>query len=219
MQHSFLTFIKHLVDEKVYFCLVMKNRYFAGRCILLILVACIACKPQSNSKYIIMATWAGDIEIELFPEKAPKTVAAFLSYMDSGFYEKSAFYRILSRDNQATGANAAELIQGGVYLSEVNRDYLPGIPHESTSQTGLKHQHGTLSMARQEPGTATTEFFICIGENPGFDFGGKSNPDGQGYAAFGRVVRGMDVVMKIYERPERDQEFTPPVLIKQIFRK
>ncbi len=186
---------------------------------LLLLLVTAGCEPQGDGRHIIMATKDGNIEIELYPEKAPKTVAAFLSYMDSGFYDKSAFYRVLSRDNQPMGANAAELIQGGVYLSRVNRDYLTGIPHEPTSQTGLKHQHGTLSMARLEPGSATTEFFICIGDNPGFDFGGKSNPDGQGYAAFGRVVRGLDVVMKIYERPERNQDFTPPVLIKEIFRK
>lgn len=204
--------------EKIYFYPVNTSAsylYITAFFCLFFLAGC----RESDSNFIIMSTKEGDIEIELYPEKAPKTVAAFLSFVDSGFYDNSSFYRILSRDNQPMGAYAAELIQGGVYKTSMDRGYLKGIPHEPTSETGLKHQHGTISLARQEPGTATTEFFICVGDNRGFDYGGKSNPDGQGYAAFGRVIRGMDVVMKIYEKPEVEQEFTPPVLIKEIFRK
>jgi peptidyl-prolyl cis-trans isomerase A (cyclophilin A) len=80
------------------------------------------------------------------------------------------------------------------------------------------HKDGTISLARLQPGTATTEFFICIGDQPGYDFGGENNPDGQGYAAFGRVVKGMDIIKKIYNQPENDQYFTPRVPIYNIVR-
>lgn len=173
----------------------------------------------NSPDHILIETTAGDMEVQLFPEKAPKTVSAFLSYVDSGFYDNSSFYRILSRDNQPTGANAAELIQGGIYKTGNRRDYLQGIPHEPTSQTGILHQHGTISLARLEPGTAGTEFFICIGDNPSFNAGWQNRGDTLGYAAFGRVIKGLDVLMSIYNRPEVDQEFTPPVGIIKIVRK
>lgn len=187
---------------------------------LLIATTCwlLSCNPKSSDEVIIKTT-AGDIIVQLFPQKAPKTANAFLSYVDAGFYEKSSFYRILSLDNQPMGSSAAELIQGGVYITGKNRDQIPGIPHEPTSQTGIRHERGTVSMARLEPGSASTEFFICISDSPGFDEGGNSNPDGLGYAAFGRVVKGMDVVMSIYNRKEHNQEFTPPIVIINISRK
>jgi peptidyl-prolyl cis-trans isomerase A (cyclophilin A) len=116
------------------------------------------------------------------------------------------------------GTGATELVQGGLWASKTRRDNLPGIPHEPTNQTGILHEHGTISLARQEPGTATTEFFICIGKQPGFDYGGAANPDGQGYAAFGRMVKGMDILKRIYEKPEENQYFTPPVKIWKIVR-
>jgi peptidyl-prolyl cis-trans isomerase A (cyclophilin A) len=177
-----------------------------------------ACGGNSPD-HVIIKTPAGNIEVQLYPDKAPKTVAAFLGYVDSGYYENSSFYRILSTDNQPMGANAAELIQGGIYKTGKNRDNLPGIPHEPTSITGLSHKHGTISMARLEAGSATTEFFICIGDNPSFDAGNRKDGDTLGYAAFGRVVKGMDVVMRIYNRPEENQEFSPPVGIINIVRK
>jgi peptidyl-prolyl cis-trans isomerase A (cyclophilin A) len=90
------------------------------------------------------------------------------------------------------------------------------VPHETTQQTGVLHKNGVISFARQEPGTAGSEFFICIGDQPGFDFNGENNPDKQGYAAFGRVVKGMDVVKKIYNQPEEEQSFQPPVHIFNI---
>jgi|LakMenEpi03Aug12_release.lakeMendotaPanAssembly.Ray.scaffolds.fasta_scaffold49822_7 peptidyl-prolyl cis-trans isomerase A (cyclophilin A) len=187
---------------------------------LLITALCIlfSCGQKSNNEVVIKTT-AGDIVVRIFPENAPQTAKAFLSYVDSGYYKKSSFYRILSLDNQPMGSSAAELIQGGVYKTGKNRDHIPGITHEPTSLTGLKHERGTISLARVEAGTASTEFFICIADSPGFDEGGNSNPDGLGYAAFGRVVTGMDVVMSIYNRKEHNQEFTPPIVIINILRK
>jgi len=89
---------------------------------------------------------------------------------------------------------------------------------ERTSVTGLRHVDGTLSMARGGPDSATSSFFICIGDQPALDFGGHRNLDGQGFAAFGRVTRGMDVVKKIQASPAEAQRLTPPVIITRIVR-
>ena len=171
----------------------------------------------SKQPHVRIRTAAGDIEIELYPGQAPKTVGAFLSYVDSGFYRNGSFYRVLNDDNQSSESAKSELIQGGIWRSNQKKAAsLPGIPHESTQQTHILHKDGVISLARTRPGTATTEFFICVGDQPGFDFGGENNPDGQGYAAFGKVVKGMDVVRNIYARPENDQSFDPPVPIYDI---
>src|SRR5580698_10836011 len=187
--------------------------------VLVILISCHAAPHNSDAPWVIIQTQAGDIEVELYPKKAPRTVAAFLSYVDSGLYKNGNFYRVLNEENQATGTDPSELIQGGIWrTNHAKAVSLPGVPHETTQQTHLLHTDGVISLARQAPGTATTEFFICLGDQPGFDYGGKNNPDGQGYAAFGKVVKGMDVVRAIYAMPEEDQSFTPPVLIKNIVR-
>lgn len=175
------------------------------------------CGNKYENPHVEIQTKLGDIEVELYPDKAPKTTAAFLSYIKAGYYRNSSFYRVLNNDNQPSNAAKAELIQGGLYRSNSKvHDTLSGIPHETTRQTGILHKNGTISLARLQPGTATSEFFICIGDQPGFDFGGENNPDKQGYAAFGKVVKGMDVVRKIYNQPEYEQSFDPPVPIFNI---
>jgi peptidyl-prolyl cis-trans isomerase A (cyclophilin A) len=178
------------------------------------------CQQKANKNpLVVIATQYGDIECEVYPDKAPVSAKAFLAFVDSGFYNRSSFYRILSEDNQPMGSAPASLIQGGLWGTGNKREYLAGLPHESTKATGLSHVNGALSLARQDTGTATTEFFICIGDQPGFDFGGENNPDGQGYAVFGKVVKGMDIVQKIYRRPEDNQFFTPQIPIIEIKRK
>ena len=157
--------------------------------------------------------------MELFPGQAPKSVAAFLKNVDAGYYKNTSFYRILSDENQPSDNHKSRLIQGGLWKTNYKQSAsLPGIPHETTQQTHILHTDGTVSFARAAPGTATTEFFICIGDEHGFDYGGSNNPDGQGYAAFGRVVSGMPVVMKIYNGPEDEQDINPPVIIDNIVR-
>ncbi|MBS1661608.1 MAG: peptidylprolyl isomerase [Bacteroidetes bacterium] len=181
-----------------------------------------ACHSASNpdAPHVVIQTQAGDIEIELYPKQAPRTAGAFLSYVDSGFYKSGSFYRVLNEDNQVTGAGASHLIQGGIWkTNHAKAVSVPGVPHEPTSQTHLLHKSGTVSLARDAPGSGTTEFFICERDEPGFDFGGENNPDGQGYAAFGKVVKGMDVVRAIYARPENNQSFTPAIPINNIIRK
>ena len=185
---------------------------------LAVLLSCHAAHNR-DTPHVIIQTQAGDIEVELYPARAPRTVAAFLSFVDSGFYKKSCFYRVLNEENQATGADPSELIQGGIWrTNHAKAVSLPGVPHETTQRTHILHTDGVISLARQAPGTATTEFFICVGDQPGFDYGGKNNPDGQGYAAFGKVVKGMDVVRAIYGMSESEQSFTPPVAILTIMR-
>ena len=181
----------------------------------------LSCHPAHNPDipHVLIQTQAGDIEVELYPRQAPRTVAAFLSYVDSGLYKKSNFYRVLNEENQPTGTDPSQLIQGGIWRTNHPKAVsLPGVPHETTQQTHILHKDGVISLARQAPGTATTEFFICVGDQPGFDYGGVNNPDKQGYAAFGKVVKGMDVVQAIYRMAEEDQSFTPPVSIINIVR-
>lgn len=195
----------------------MQRAYYVIIWIAVIWVACAS--PKYKYPHVIIKTGFGNIEAEIYTDKAPKTAAAFLRYVDLGLYDRSCFYRVLSTDNQPSNAVKAKLIQGGIWTINPEKAMtMPGIPHETTQQTGIHHTDGVLSMARQAPGTATTEFFICVGNQPGLDYGGENNPDGQGYAAFGKVVKGLNVIQKIYDQPEEDQAFTPPVAIISIKR-
>ena len=187
-----------------------------------VIIACIclltACNsPKYKNPHVRIETKYGDIEVELYPDQAPKSVAAFLSYIDSGYYKNATFYRVLRDDEQPSDAPKSELIQGGIWKTNYAlSEKIAGIPHEPTNQTKILHKDGTISLARQEPGTANTEFFICVGDQPGFDYGGANNADGQGYAAFGKVVKGMNVVKSIYNAPENDGEFYPVIYINKI---
>ncbi|MBC7826331.1 MAG: peptidylprolyl isomerase [Chitinophagaceae bacterium] len=184
-----------------------------------VLTLCSCSSPKFKNPHIRIQTKIGNIEIELFGDKAPQTVTAILAYIDSGLYKDASFYRVLNMNNQPSDAPKAELIQGGLWNKiGIQRDLLPGIQHENTRQSGILHTNGVISLARQEPGTANTEFFICVGDQPGFDYGGENNSDGQGYAAFGKVVKGMDIVRRIYDMHEDDQYFDPPVPIFTIER-
>ncbi|MDX2006224.1 MAG: peptidylprolyl isomerase [Meiothermus sp.] len=157
---------------------------------------------------ILIRTDLGEIELELYPAQAPVTVANFLRYVDEGRYQGATFYRAVRLDNQAQSPVKIEVIQGGLGM-EAHHAKLPPIAQETTAHTGLKHLEGTISMARLEPDSAHSEFFICIGEQPELDFGGRRNPDGQGFAAFGRVTRGMEVVRAIQAAATGGD--TPPV--------
>lgn len=198
-------------------------QFFFNLVLLLWIVSTIAaCKsPEKNGlPHVIIETGYGDIEIELYTEKAPLTSNAFLRYIDSGYYDQSNFYRVLNMYNQPSNAPKAFLIQGGIWKSNNElAQSLPGIPHESTKQTGILHKEGTISMARNEPGSAGPEFFIMVEDETGFDFGGENMEDGLGFAAFGSVVRGMPIVRKIHNLKEANQYLQPPVYIHTIRRK
>lgn len=151
-------------------------------------------------------TELGPITLALQARRAPLTVANFLRYVDAGKYDGTSFYRTVRLNNQAASDIPIQVIQGGIYGPALQSDAssvpkaLPSIGHETTRQTGLKHVNGVISLARAAPGSASSEFFICIGDNPALDFGGMRNPDGQGFAAFGEVTAGMDVVRQIHAR-------------------
>lgn len=149
----------------------------------------------AHAQRVRIDTESGPIVLELYADKAPTTVANFLRYVDDKRYDDATFYRVVRMDNQANMPVKIEVIQGGV--GEDSTRTFPPIAQETTQETGLKHLDGTLSLARGAPDSGASEFFICVNVQPELDFGGKRNPDGQGFAAFGRVVEGMEVVRRI----------------------
>jgi len=190
----------------------MTLRFFA-----LILAATMAFAACGNKEQVVIATELGDIHLNLDIKNAPVTSANFLRYVDAGLFDSTCFYRIVRSDNQPNDPVPIAVIQGGRFEDEETGGF-PPIAHETTEMTGIRHLNGVISMARWTPGTATSEFFICVGDQPELDFGGKRNPDGQGFAAFGKVTRGMDLVMKIHGIEAPGQYLEKPVLIYSITR-
>jgi peptidyl-prolyl cis-trans isomerase A (cyclophilin A) len=166
---------------------------------------------------VIIQTDFGNIEVEIDTAHAPLTAANFLRYVDLGFYRFGRFHRTVRADNQPDSKVKIAVVQAGLDSLRV-KDF-PPIKLERTSVTKLLHKDGTISMARDGPETATSDFFICVGDQPALDYGGKRNPDGQGFAAFGRVMLGMDVVRKVNAAPAKGQALEPAVRIKNIVRK
>ena len=172
---------------------------------LFLLVLALAATPalaQTKPTRVVVQTELGDIVIEVDSAKAPGTAANFLKYVDAGHYNGGLFHRTVKMDNQPQSDVKIEVIQAGVN-PDVAKKGFPAIPIERTSVTGILHKDGVVSMARGEPDSATSGWFICINDQPSLDFGGARNADGQGFAVFGRVVAGMDVVKKIHQSPTR----------------
>jgi peptidyl-prolyl cis-trans isomerase A (cyclophilin A) len=171
---------------------------------------------QSRPVGVRVVTELGDITVELYPDRAPRTVANFLRYVDGGLYTGGTFFRTVRADNQPNDSVRITVIQGGAPGS--NENAYPPIKLERTSLTGLTHVDGTISMARDGPDTATSSFFFCVGDQPALDFGGHRNRDGQGFGAFGKVTAGMDVVRRINAAPAEGQRLIKPVGILRIER-
>jgi peptidyl-prolyl cis-trans isomerase A (cyclophilin A) len=167
---------------------------------------------------IVITTTKGKIEVELDAARAPETTKNFLRYVDQKRYDGGRFHRAVTMANQPDKRIKIEVIQGGVNPQFAKQDF-PPIKLERTSKTGIRHKNGAISMARDGADTATSDFFICIGDQPELDFGGKRNPDGQGFAAFGRVTKGMDVVRAIQRSNAKEQTLEPPITIVSIRRK
>lgn len=184
-------------------------------CVALSLMAVAVHGPVAAPPRVVIETSIGAIEIEVDPARAPHTAANFLHYVDDQFFDGTAFYRTVTATNQPDNLIRIAVIQGG---ADGTRAAHEPIALERTSVTGLKHVNGTVSMARNGPDTATSEFFICVGDQPELDFGGRRNPDGQGFAAFGRVITGMDIVSRIHASPADGQRLSPPVTIRTIRR-
>lgn len=176
-----------------------------------VLVSC----DRSAMEKVIIKTTLGDITLEIDPGRAPVTASNFLALVEQGVYTNAIFYRVVRMDNQAQNNVKIEVIQGGLFHDSLINIY-PTIEHESTLRTGILHSDGVISMARNEPGTASTEFFICVGDQSSLDYGGKRNPDGEGFAAFGRVSEGMEVVRLIQTLPDSGQYLIDKVLIKSM---
>jgi peptidyl-prolyl cis-trans isomerase A (cyclophilin A) len=176
-------------------------------------VALVARPAAQGPVRVMVRTELGDILLEVDTKRAPNTAANFLRYVDAGHYDGGTFHRTVKMDNQPDSPIKIEVIQAGVNPDRA-KDGFPAIPIERTSVTGLRHSNGVISMARGQPDSATSGWFICINDQASLDFGGARNPDGQGFAAFGRVVQGMDVVRKIQRAPNTDaQRLTPPIKI------
>lgn len=184
-----------------------------------------------SNPVIVITTEFGAIRAELFEKAAPITVTNFLHYVNESLYDSGRFHRTVRPDNNANANLGLENDAEGLPNDEIPIDVIQAgtnperaselddpIPLERTSETGLSHTDGTLSMARFSPDSAVAEFFICIGDQPEFDFGGHRNPDGQGFAAFGRVIDGMDVVRTIHRQPADGQRLTPTIAISSVVR-
>jgi len=182
----------------------------------------------AQSTYVVLETSVGSIELELYADKAPASVQAFLTYVDNGsFATHGTFYRVVRGSENDRGHPPIKVIQGGWKDAPKT---LPRIRHEATRETGLRHLSGTVSLARGVLGSTTgVAFFICVSDQPALDFGGGRDPfgDGQGFAAFGRVVKGMDVVRRIYglhlsdtasDPYNRGQMLATPVRILRAYR-
>lgn len=190
-----------------------------SKCILVVLLifwSNLSGQSGIDKETILIRTELGDIYASLDLKKAPVTSANFLRYIDAGLFDSTCFYRVVRMDNQPNDSVLIEVIQGGRYEDEENG--FPPVIHETTEITGIRHRNGTISMARLKPGSATSEFFICIGNQPELDYGGHRNPDRQGFAAFGKVTGGMDVVRKIHSISAPDQYLDIPVMIFEIIR-
>jgi peptidyl-prolyl cis-trans isomerase A (cyclophilin A) len=190
--------------------------------------------PDDQTVQVMLETSAGEIEVALYPKRAPISVANFLTHVDGGHYDGASFYRV----TRLASGTTIGVVQGGLAESRgmglnlknvaSSDSAIPPIAHETTDRTGITNETGTLAMARLAPGTASSEFFFNVEDNPALDFGNTSrNPDGQGYATFGRVLRGLPVLWNIQAmRSERstDVEFlkgqmlNEPVIIHRAYR-
>jgi peptidyl-prolyl cis-trans isomerase A (cyclophilin A) len=180
---------------------------------LLIILLTTSCQ---NDPIVTIQTDIGNIDVILFQKMAPVTVNNFLNYVDSGLFTESSFYRVVNGSNQPNDSVKIAVIQGG--KRDTRTGGYPPIGHENTGNTGILHKNGTISMARARVGSASSEFFICIGDQPELDYGGRRNPDGEGFAAFGKVINGMEVVEAIHRLPAESQYLAEPLIIRSIAR-
>lgn len=194
---------------------------FVSRITSLVLVVALlptaAAAFAGKNPLVVFETEFGRIQIQVFVREAPRTSRNFLRYVDEGRFSGASFYRVVHLENQPENDVKIEVVQGGLG-NEDQPCALPPIGHETTETTGIVHRDGVISMARNEPGSASSEFFICIGEQPELDFGGRRNPDGQGFAAFGEVVEGMEVVRRIQQLPSTSQRLDQEVAITAVYR-
>lgn len=203
----------------------MRTGWAAG-----VIAACLAASApagqdaSNQTSMVVFDTEKGAIEIEVDTVHAPITAANFLKYVEGKFYDGGTINRAVRPDNTIRHDVEIQVIQFQIDRERRREQFLP-IPLERTSATGLTHLDGAVSMARAAPDTATASFSIVIGNQPEMDFGGKRNADGQGFAVFGRVVKGMDVVKAIQASPTGErgaygsETLDPPIRILRAYRR
>jgi len=169
-------------------------------------------RGQGGAVRVVMETTQGTITMDIDTVHAPITGKNFLRYVDGRFFDGGQFFRTVRADRPGGNPVPISVVQARGDSSRARDQFAP-IPLERTTVTGLHHVDGTLSMARNVPNSATSQFFICIGDQPALDFGGARNADGQGFAAFGRVVSGMNVVRAIWQAAAAGEQLTPPIAI------
>ena len=194
-------------------------------CVLLLVIALLQSQaPAQSPVTVVFETELGNIVVDVDMARAPVSAANFLKYVDGKFYDGGMVNRSVRPDNTTRHDVEIQVIQFQSNRARRSEQF-PPIPLERTSVTGLKHVDGALSMARGGPDTATTSFSIMVGDQPELDFGGKRNADGQGFAVFGRVVSGMDVVRKIHGSKTGAQgaygteTLDPPIAVVRAYRK
>lgn len=180
--------------------------------VLLFFLGCVAC--QKKNPVVEFQTPKGRILVELDIENAPITANHFLKLVKEGYYDGASFYRSVRGANKDNPVHIT-VVQGGV-AHVGNKRKVERISHESTDITGLTHSNGVISMARNKPGSASTEFFFCMGENQELDFGGQRNPDGQGFAAFGKVIEGFKTLHDLWGAPAMGEDIDPQIRIHKI---
>ena len=195
----------------------MRHLVVAGSVFLVLAAGTPAATQETPTVRVRIDTAYGAIDVEIDTARAPRTSANFLRYVDDGYYDGGQFHRTVTMDNQPDNDVRIEVIQASIDASRREAQY-PPIALERTTVSGLRHIDGAISMARSGPDTATSSFFICVGDQPSLDFGGDRNPDGQGFAAFGRVVAGMEIVRTIQHQPAEGQQLTPRVRIDRVSR-
>jgi peptidyl-prolyl cis-trans isomerase A (cyclophilin A) len=186
-------------------CAILAAALLCGRCMLAV----------AEEPTVQISTSLGEIVVAVDISHAPVTAANFLRYVAHRAYDGGRFHRTVTLDNQPDNAVKIEVIQAGIDPAKEPGEF-PPIALERTTVTGIRHLAGVISMARDGPDTATSDFFICVTDQPSLDYGGTRNPDGQGFAAFGHVVSGMEVVRRIQLSKARGQTLTPPVKILSV---
>lgn len=178
------------------------------------LTSCATTTNAQDAPRVVIETDAGRMVVELDLARAPLSTCNFLSYVADGDYDGGRFFRTVVRATNTGNPNPIDVIQAATPRGD-DDDLRPPIPLERTRDTGLSHLAGTISMARNGPDTATSSFFIVTQDTPALDFGGGRNPDGQGFAALGRVIEGLDVARRIQMSPANSEErLTPPIVIR-----
>ena len=193
----------------------MKYHRFCLWILVILIIGPVSC-DRSSTERVMMVTEKGNIILQIELEKAPVTSSNFLSLVEKRVFDGAIFYRVVRPDNQPHSPVKIEVIQGGLFHDSLIAIHT-AIEHETTGMTGILHTDGVISMARMEPGSASTEIFICVGDQPSLDYGGDRNPDGAGFAAFGKVTEGMDVVRSIQALPNSGQYLIEPVRIDSVY--